>query len=225
MALKIKQGCEEIMTELLLSMLENIIYDITGSVIKKWTDRCRWNRFLKMLRKDISKFCEKNESIYINSGAFEYFIRNTDFLKRVIERSVATKLEKSNKAFLQDETRKAREIAVAEGITFANSEESVIEGLYHLIMDKVGTYYRNSLSVEQRRMVSICLDQLTELKEAVNANHKENRKDIIEILNTVKVAGKLNNMEASLIADLLSKELYEGRLQEFDFHDPDPFQS
>lgn len=74
MALKIKQGCEEIMTELLLSMLENIIYDITGSVIKKWTDRCRWNRFLKMLRKDISKFCEKNESIYINSGAFEYFI-------------------------------------------------------------------------------------------------------------------------------------------------------
>ena len=39
MALKIKQGCEEIMTELLLSMLENIIYDITGSVIKKWTDR------------------------------------------------------------------------------------------------------------------------------------------------------------------------------------------
>ena len=54
MALKIKQGCEEIMTELLLSMLENIIYDITGSVIKKWTDRCRWNRFLKMLRKDIT---------------------------------------------------------------------------------------------------------------------------------------------------------------------------
>lgn len=216
MALKIKQGCEEIMTELLLSMLENIIYDITGSVIKKWTDRCRWNRFLKMLRKDINKFCEKNESIYINSGAFEYFIRNTDFLKRVIERSVATKLEKSNKAFLQDETRKAREIAVAEGITFANSEESVIEGLYHLIMDKVGTYYRNSLSVEQRHMVSVCLDQLTELKEAVNANHKENRKDFIEILNTVKEAGKLNNMEASLIADLLSKELYEGRLQEFD---------
>lgn len=169
-----------------------------------------------MLRKDISKFCEKNESIYINSGAFEYFIRNTDFLKRVIERSVATKLEKSNKAFLQDETRKAREIAVAEGITFANSEESVIEGLYHLIMDKVGTYYRNSLSVEQRHMVSVCLEQFTELKEAVNANHKENRKDFIEILNTVKEAGKLNNMEASLIADLLSKELYEGRLQEFD---------
>ena len=55
--------------------------------------------------------------------------------------------------------------------------------------------------------MSICLDQLTELKEAVNANHKENRKDIIEILNTVKVAGKLNNMEASLIADLLSKEV------------------
>ena len=39
---------------------------------------------------------------------------------------------------------------------FANSEERVIKDLYHLIMDRVGTYYRNSLSVEQRHMVSIC---------------------------------------------------------------------
>lgn len=216
MALGIEQGREAVMTELLSTMLENLIYDITGSVIKKWQDRYRWKRFLKMLRKDVSKFCEKNESIYINSSAFDYFIRNTDFLKRVIERSIATKLEKSNKEFLRDEIKKAREIAVAEGITFANSEERVIKDLYHLIMDGVGAYYRNSLSVEQRHMVSMCLDQLAELKEAVNANHKENRKDFNEILNTVKEAGKLNNTKASLIADLLSKELYEGWIQEFD---------
>lgn len=134
----------------------------------------------------------------------------------MIERSIATKLENSNKEFLRDEIKKAREIAVAEGITFSNSEERVIEDLYHLIMDEVGAYYRNSLSVEQRHMVSMCLDQLAELKEAVNANHKENRKDFNEFLNTVKEAGKLNNTKASLIADLLSKELYEGWIQEFD---------
>lgn len=216
MALGIEQGREVVMTELLSTMLENLIYDITASVIKKWQDRCRWKRFLKILRKDVSKFCEKNESIYIDSSAFDYFIRNTDFLKRVIERSIATKLENSNKEFLRDEIKKAREIAVAEGITFSNSEERVIEDLYHLIMDEVGAYYRNSLSVEQRHMVSMCLDQLAELKEAVNANHKENRKDFNEFLNTVKEAGKLNNTKASLIADLLSKELYEGWIQEFD---------
>ena len=212
----IQQGREEMIAELLSAMLESFIYDITSSVIKNWRDKYRWNRFLKMLTKDVSKFCEKNESIYIDSGAFDYFIRNTDFLKRVIERSIATKLEKTNKEFLGDEIKKAREIAVAEGITFANGEERVIKDLYHLIMDEVGAYYRNSLSVEQRHMVSICLNQFAELKEAVNANHKENRKDFNEILNTVKEAGKLNNTKASLIADLLSKELYEGWIQEFD---------
>lgn len=64
MALRIEQGRESIMTELLLTMLENLIYDITGSVIKKWKDRYQWRRFLKVLRKDISRFCEKN-NVYV----------------------------------------------------------------------------------------------------------------------------------------------------------------
>ena len=100
--------------------------------------------------------------------------------------------------------------------TFANSEERVIRDLYRLITDTISTYYRNSLSTEQRHMVSLCMNQLVELKEAVNANHEENRKDFNEIINTVKEAGKLNNTKASLIADLLLKELYEGRIEEFD---------
>ena len=58
MALGIEQGREVVMTELLSTMLENLIYDITASVIKKWQDRCRWKRFLKILRKDVSKFCD-----------------------------------------------------------------------------------------------------------------------------------------------------------------------
>jgi len=201
---------------MLAAMLENLIYDITGSAIKKWLDRFRLNSFLKALRKDVSKFCEENECIYINSSAFDYFIRSTDFLKRVIERSIATKLEKSNKEFLRDEIKRAREIAVAEEITFTISEERVIKDLYHLITDRVGTYYRNRLSVEQRHEVSLCLDQLTELKEAVNANRKENCKDHIDILNAIKEDGKLNNSKAAIIADLLSEELREGRIREFD---------
>ena len=204
------------MAEMLAAMLENLIYDITGSAIKKWLDRFRLNSFLKALRKDVSKFCKENECMYINSSAFDYFIRSTDFLKRVIERSIATKLEKSNKEFLRDEIKRAREIAVAEEITFTISEERVIKDLYHLITDRVGTYYRNRLSVEQRHEVSLCLDQLTELKEAVNANRKENCKDHIDILNAIKEDGKLNNSKAAIIADLLSEELREGRIREFD---------
>lgn len=214
--LKIKQGSEANMAELLSAMLENLIYDITSSVVKKWLDRHRLNKFLKELKKDISKFCEENKGTYIDSCAFDYFVCSTDFLKRVIERSIATKLEKSNKEFLQDEIKKAREIAVAEEIAFANCEERVIKDLYRLVTDKVGIYYRNKLSVEQRHAVSLCLNQLTELKEAINANHEKDCNDHREILNAIKEEGKLNSTKATLIADLLAKELYEGRFQEFD---------
>lgn len=204
------------MAELLSAILENFIYDITSSEIKKWLDKRHLNKFLKALREDISKFCEANECVYINSSAFDYFVRSTDFLKRVVERSVATKLEKSNKEFLRDEVKKAREIAVAESIAFTNNEEHLIRDLYHLITEKVGAYYRNKLSVEQRHAVALYLDQLTELKEAVDTNHREDLKNHREILKAVKEEGKLNDTKAALIADLLSKELYAGHFQEFD---------
>ena len=138
------------MKELLMTMLENLIYDITSSAIKNWKDRYKWKHFIRELRRDISRFCKKNESIYIDSSAFDYFIRNADFLENVVRRSIATKLEKSEKEFLRNEIKKAKEIAVAEGIIFENSEERVIQDLFYLIKNVVGTYYRNSLSVEQR---------------------------------------------------------------------------
>lgn len=167
------KDCGVIMKELLMTMLENLIYDITSSAIKNWKDRYKWKHFIRELRRDISRFCKKNESIYIDSSAFDYFIRNADFLENVVRRSIATKLEKSEKEFLRNEIKKAKEIAVAEGIIFENSEERVIQDLFYLIKNVVGTYYRNSLSVEQRYMVNLCLNQLAELKEAVNANHEE----------------------------------------------------
>lgn len=204
------------MAELLSALLENLIYDITGSAIKNWFDRHRLNKFLGTLKTDVSKFCQDNESIYIDSSAFDFFIRSTDFLKRVIERAISTKLEKSNKEFLRDEIKRAREIATAEGVAFSNSDERAIKDLYRLIADSVGAFYRNKLSVEQRHMVSIYLDQLTELKEVVNANHKAELQEHRDILNAIKEEGRLNSTKASLIADLLSKELFEGRFKDFD---------
>ena len=80
----------------------------------------------------------------------------------------------------------------------------------------MGAYYHNKLSVEQRHMVSSCLDQITELKEVVNSNHQDDRREHRQILNAIKEEGTLNNTKATLISDLLSKDLFEGRIQDFD---------
>ena len=50
----------------------------------------------------------------------------------------------------------------------------------------------------------------------MNSNHKEDRREHREILNAIKEEGRLNNTKATLISDLLSKDLFEGRIQDFD---------
>lgn len=204
------------MAELILSMLQTLIYDITDTAVQRLFDKRRLKYFLKELDRDVRKFCEVNESGYINSGAFDFFIRGTDFLRRVIGRAIATKLEKSNKEFLQDEIIRAKEIAVAEGADFSTGDERMIKDLYSLIVDSVGKYFNDKLTIEQRHIVSLNLDQLTELREAVNSFHKESSQEHRELLKAIKEEGKFNNTKASLIADLLSKNLIEGRFQEFD---------
>ncbi|SEA17823.1 hypothetical protein SAMN05216349_10638 [Oribacterium sp. KHPX15] len=198
--------------ELISAILENFIYDITSSGIKSWFDKRRQKKFLKNLRKEIDEFCSRNESIYIDSSAFEYFLRNKRFIEKVIERAIATKLENSNKEFLKIEIKKARDIAKAEEIGFSNDEERIIKDLFHIIDERVGSYYREKLSVEQRHMVSVCLDKLSLLQESVNIGLKNDQK-ILEAINSNK---NLTDAEAVIIADLLSKGLREGRFEEFD---------
>lgn len=87
--------------ELISAILENYIYDITSSGIKKWFDKRRRKKFLQSIRKDIAEFCGRNECAYVDSSAFDYFIRTSRFVERVIERAISTKLDSSNNVFLK----------------------------------------------------------------------------------------------------------------------------
>ena len=201
--------------ELLSAILESFIYDITSSGIKNWIDKWRLNKFLEGIREDIRNFCGKNECIYLDSSAFEYFIRNTEFLQRVIERAVTTKLEKTEKEFLRDEIKKAREIAVAENILFTNNEERIVRDLYHITTEKVENYYRNKLSAEQRHAVAVYLANLTELRESMEEFRDKSLANDKEILKAIKEKGKISDTKAAKIAYLLSEELVEGRFLEY----------
>ena len=201
---------------LLIAILENYIYDITSSGIKNWFDKCRQKRFLKDIRNAIDEFCKRNGCIYLDSSAFEYFVRNTRFVERVIERATSTKLENSNKEFLKTEIKKAREIANTESIAFSNDEERIIKDLFRIIDDKVGYYYRNKLSVEQRHMVAIYLENISKLQNTVDEFKDRSLANDREILETIRKETKISDAKAVIIADLLSAELRDGRFEQFD---------
>ncbi len=201
---------------LLIAILENYIYDITSSGVKSWFDKCRQKKFLKDIRNGIDEFCKRNECIYLDSSAFEYFIRNTRFVERVIERATATKLDNSNKEFLKAEIKKARDIANSESIAFSNDEERIIKDLFHIINDKVEDYYRNKLSVEQRHMVAVYLENISKLQNTVDEFKDRSLANDREILETIKKETRISDAKAVIIADLLSVELRDGRFEEFD---------
>ena len=202
--------------ELLMATLENFIYDITSSSMKNWLDKHRQKKFLKSIRKDIAEFCSRNQCLYLDSGAFEYFIRNTRFVERVIERAVSTKLNSSDKEFIKIEIKKAREIASNERISFSNNEERIVKDLYYVVDRKVGDYYRSKLSTEQRHIVAVCLESIVDLRKSVDEFKEKSLSNQDEIFNILKKENRLSDAKAEIIANLFFAELCNGRFQEFD---------
>ena len=60
---------------ILQNYISEIVLDGNEGLLKKWKHK----KFLKRLNKEIIDFCNRNECLYIDSGAFEYFVRETDF--------------------------------------------------------------------------------------------------------------------------------------------------
>lgn len=206
----------KIIAELLKVTLENYIYDITSSSMKTWFDKCRQKRFLRGIKKDIAEFCSRNQCLYLDSSTFEYFIRNTRFVERVIERAVSTKLDSSDEEFLKVEIKKAREIASNENVSFSYNEERIVKDLYYVIDNKVGDYYRSKLSSEQRHIVAVYLESISALRESVDEFKGNSLSNQAEIINILKNETRLSDAKAEIIANLFFAELCDGRFQEFD---------
>ena len=202
--------------ELISTILENYIYEITSSGVKNWFDKKQQKNFLKDVRRDITEFCNKNECVYLDSGAFDYFIRNTRFVERVIEREIVTKINISNEKFINAEIKKARVFAESENVVFSNYEERIIKDLYHLIADKAGNYYRDKLSIEQRHIVAVYLESISKLQNSVDELKDKSLSNQSEIIKMLKSEIRLSDAKSEIIADLFFKEICDGRFSEFD---------
>ena len=101
-------------SELITAIIENFIYDATASSLKGLCSKLRQKKFIKRLKSDVHEFCMNNDGIYINSSAFEFFIRHNKFLEKTIERAVTTELVSSTQEFLNEEIARANEIAKTE---------------------------------------------------------------------------------------------------------------
>lgn len=201
---------------ILQNYISELVLDGKEGLLKKWKHK----RFLKMLDEAIIDFCNRNECYYLDSGAFEYFVSSTDFLKKIVERAVSTKIDESDKVFFVSWIEKAKEIAEAEAVSFSPNEERLIKNLCDIINNQVKDYYNQKLSVEQKIIVARHLRELAEIKETIvdvkNDVKKDYKSQTGMILNAIKDASVIGESKAELLSEILIADIWEGRIKEFE---------
>ena len=206
----------KVAAEWIIAILQNYISEILLDGKENFFQKRKYKKFLKELDNQIIDFCSKNECVYIDSSAFEYFIRSTDFLNKVVERAVSVKIDKSDKEFYKDWIKKAREIAVAENIPFSKSDERLIKDLCHLINEKVTAFYARKLSVQQKAIVAANLKEFAKLHDTIQEIKDGNNIQNQAILKAIGEINSIGDSKAELLAGVLASNIWEGRIKEFE---------
>lgn len=194
------------------SFISEIVLSGKDGCIKRW----KYQRFIKSLRNAIMDFCARNECIYLNSSAFEYFVRHSKFVEKTIERAISVKVDMSTKDFQKQMIKEAREIASAEEISFFHSEERLIKDLYRVITDKASTYYNNMMSTEQKRMVSKILSEIKDFRSDVMEAISAENASLTNIQSTLNSFKKVGDAKAEPIVVMLARMMWDGRFEEID---------
>lgn len=195
--------------EWLIVFIQNFIWEISHDVKKDFFTKRKFKRFQKDLDESVREFCCKHEGLYLNSSAFHFFIIRYKFVEDIVSRATATKINKSNKEFLDDCIKAARSIAEHEEIGFGHEEEMLIKDLYKLIDIKVSNFFNEMLSVEQRVIITKMLGGIAELQNDICDLKNDTDRGLSKLNENIKNISKLSEYKECIIANLIFKSLWD----------------
>ena len=202
--------------ELIVTVFESFasetVLSAKTNIIQKW----RYKKFIQKLEQAINEFCKAHECIYLDSSSFEYFIRNTHFVEKVVGRCISTKIDQSKKDFLRDQVKEARNIAERENVYFSHDEENLIKDLYKLIEENTTLFYDSLLSDSQKRIVALFLRGNEETNELVVEGNKVNRENFECLQKRLIETTTISAYKAEPIARLISRKIWTGELQDIE---------
>ena len=191
------------------SIIQNFVYEIMNSKLYRFLDKYKYKRFIKSLKEKIEAFCDRNECVYLNSGAFQYFLTSSGVIQKTIERAISVNKTRS-KDFYNQILKEARNIAKEEEVAFSHSEEMIIKDLCRLIYDEVSNYYNTNLTDGQRRAVSMLASEIMELRNDAKNYSNESKEAHSKILDTLKDMRILGDSKAEAIVSILAKMAWQG---------------
>lgn len=198
----------------IIVIVQNIISEYISSGKNNLIQKCKLKKFRKDIQQDIEMFCNNYQSIYIESSAFAYYLRYSKVLDKTFHRAVSDKLELSNKEFLRQQIKEARNIAQNEDVIFTHDDERFIKELIKLIERKISDFYLNKLSAEQRYCVSKVISEIKDLTEVVIENQRVNNNNINEMKKAIQDISSLSDTKAELVLQYVVEKIWSGNTKD-----------
>lgn len=200
--------------ELINSIFEDFIYDVTTDACKGFWQGRKRTAFLKSVKREIRKFLRKNETAYLDSGDFESFLRYNKPLNRIMQNAIALENPCPSDILIEKLLEEAEAIVEKNGRKLSIDDRRVVQDLCKMIGQKVHLFYYNRLSQEQRFIVSCSSKNTAKLQKYIkeyaegNYNHLEQVKE--ELLTVIQ----LSDYKAEPIVELIYRKMWLGLFEE-----------
>lgn len=199
---------------LINSIFENFVYDVTANACKGFWQRRKRDIFLKSVKKEITKFLQEKETTYLDSGAFESFLRYNKPLSRIMQNAIALENSDPSDVLIEKLLEEAQALAEENGRKLSIDDRRVVQDLCKLIDQKIHLFYFNTLSLDQQYIVSCNSKNTAQLKKHIEECTEGNNDHLEQVKRELLAAVRLSDYKAEPIVELICRKMWLGLFEE-----------
>lgn len=204
----------EKIAELIFSLAQNFIYDITNEACRSIIKKYKRNSFLKKLYNKIHEYCVTNDSLYFGGDAFGDYLGYYRPIDRIMQNSVAI----NNVMAIDDLIRviidEAEKHAKSRDKYISADDKNAIKGLCLLVHNEMVSFYNSSLDDGQRYIVSKAALNTYEMKKEIHAIDENIGRRTESIEKLIREATSLSDYKAEPLAEMICKKMWGGQFDE-----------
>ena len=196
---------------IIISCVQDFINDSCSTVCKNCFQKYKREKFYRKLKSKIQKFCQQNESVYIDGEAFRNFIENHKPFERIMQNAVAMDESEAVDQLIEKILIEAEESAKAVGQRLSYDDKRVLKDLCGFINTEIVSYFSDSFSDDQKYIIS----QNTRNSKRLLNSFEQGNKQIIDTVNDVlSEAVSLTPYKAEILTGLIYKKMWLGEFEE-----------
>lgn len=205
---------ESMIGAMVISCVQNFIYDISAGACKGLIKKCKQKRFCKRVEKEIQSFCVRNESLYIDSESFRNFVSYNKPFDRVMENALSLGDSISIELLSNNLVEEAVEAAKTSNQVLSVDDCRVLKDLLTLISNEITIYYRDVLDDGQKYIVSQNAQNTKMLQRDIKNVGEGNNQKIESVEKLLREATSISAYKAEPIAELICKKMWLGEFDE-----------